>query len=75
MARETNAALLAAYRAAHGMDIDTPLYTLHEWTRHGRQVIPHMPANHHVMLWRRSGKCYYMADVSLYGIDKTEPIK
>nr|DAH16980.1 MAG TPA: hypothetical protein [Caudoviricetes sp.] len=74
MERKTNAALLAAYRATHGLAQDAPLYTLHQWSRHGRRVIPHTPANHHVMLWRRSGRCYYLADVSLYSIDKTIPI-
>lgn len=75
MARQSNTALMAEYRAAHGLAPDALLYTLHEWPRHGRRVIPHELANHHVKIWKRSGRCYCLAEVALYSIDKTEPIK
>lgn len=75
MTRKSNAAIMTEYRDAHNLAPDVQLYTLHEWPRHGRRVIPHEPANHHVKIWKRSGRCFYLAEVALYSIDKTESIK
>jgi len=75
MSRKSNADILREYRASHGLASDAPLYTLHEWPNHGRRVIPHEAANHHVKIWKRSGRCFYLAEVALYSVDKTEPIK
>ena len=74
MKRKTNAEIMAAYKQANNLPIDFPLYTGHAWAAHGRKPKLHTPANHHVRMWKRSGRAFYLADVSLYSIDKTEPL-
>lgn len=52
----TNKAIIEAYKAAHGISIDTPLYTYGVWYNKGYRVKSGERCRHRVPMWKYSTK-------------------
>ena len=52
----TNKSIVEAYKAAHGISIDTPLYTYGVWYNKGYQVKKGEKCRHRVCLWKYGEK-------------------
>lgn len=68
----TNKAIIDAYKAAHGLSLDTPLYTWAVWHNMGYRVRKGEKCKHRVTMWKHTerkieqdgkektvGKCFH----------------
>ena len=52
----TNKSIVEAYKAAHGISVDTPLYTYGVWYNMGYQVKKGEKCKHRVTMWKMGQK-------------------
>lgn len=80
----TNKAIIDAYKAVHGISIDTPLYTYGIWYNMGYRVRKGEKCKHRVQLWKHTerkieqdgeektiGKCFHKV-VNLFEAGQVE---
>ena len=81
----TNRAIIDAYKAAHGLPLDMPLYTWAVWHNMGYRVRKGEKCKHRVQMWKmgqkkddegnmvNTGKCFHKT-MSLFTRDQVEKI-
>ena len=80
----TNKSIVEAYKAAHGISIDTPLYTWAVWHNMGYRVRKGEKCKHRVTLWKHTerkieqdgkektvGRCFHKT-MSLFEMSQVE---
>lgn len=82
----TNKSIVEAYKAAHGISIDTPLYTYGVWYNKGYRVKKGERCKHRVQMWRygeknieqngqerKVGRCFHKT-MNLFSSEQVEKI-
>ena len=81
----TNKSIIDAYKASHGLSLDTPLYTWAVWHNMGYRVRKGEKCRHRVQMWKmgakkdedgnmvNTGKCFHKT-MSLFTSEQVEKI-
>lgn len=82
----TNSQIITAYKSAHGLPLDLPLFTYAAWIAQGYRVRKGEKCKHRVQMWRYGekkieqegqertvGRCFHKT-MSLFTIEQVEKI-